>query len=77
MVEAGVDHLLFCGANRLGAVVQWLTQRSVTSEAIGVLTPGLPDALFEEPFRAGQTAVMQAQRRDAGRACRVQTGEWC
>lgn len=46
MAEVGVDHLIFCGANRFGAVVQWLTQWPVTNEAIGVFTPGLPDAMF-------------------------------
>jgi Xaa-Pro aminopeptidase len=46
MVETGVDHLVFCGANRFGSAVQWLTQWPVTTEAVGVLTPGRPDALF-------------------------------
>jgi Xaa-Pro aminopeptidase len=46
MAETGVDHLVFCGANRFGAVVQWLTQWPVTNEAIGVFTPNLADALF-------------------------------
>jgi Xaa-Pro dipeptidase len=44
--EAGCDHLIFCGANRAGSVVQWLTQWPVTAEAVGVLTPGERDALF-------------------------------
>ena len=46
MAEAGVDHLVFCGLNRAGSVVQWLTQWPVTAEAVGVFTPGAPDALF-------------------------------
>lgn len=46
MADAGVEHLLYCGANRFGAAVQWLTQWPVTNEAIGVFTPGLTDALF-------------------------------
>jgi Xaa-Pro dipeptidase len=46
LVEAGCDHLVFCGANRAGSAVQWLTQWPVTVEAIGVLTPGERDALF-------------------------------
>ena len=46
MAAAGCDHLVFCGANRAGSVVQWLTQWPVTAEAVGVLTPGLPDAMF-------------------------------
>ena len=46
LAESRVDHLVFCGANRFGSAVQWLTQWPVTTEAIGVLTPGLADALF-------------------------------
>ncbi|HEY6024501.1 MAG TPA: hypothetical protein VIV34_10030, partial [Pseudolabrys sp.] len=46
MVEAECDHLVFCGANRFGSAVQWLTQWPVTAEAVGVLTPGERDALF-------------------------------
>jgi Xaa-Pro dipeptidase len=44
--EADLDHLVFCGANRFGSSVQWLTGWPVTTEAVGVLTPGEPDALF-------------------------------
>ncbi len=40
------DHLVFCGANRVGSAVQWLTQWPVTAEAVGVMTPGERDALF-------------------------------
>ena len=40
------DHLVFCGANRFGSAVQWLTQWPVTAEAVGVFTPGERDALF-------------------------------
>src|SRR5262249_62218931 len=29
--QAECDHLLFCGANRFGSVVQWLTQWPVTA----------------------------------------------
>jgi len=46
MAEAGADHLVFCGYNRAGSAVQWLTQWPVTTEALGVFSPGLPDALF-------------------------------
>jgi Xaa-Pro dipeptidase len=46
LAQAGLDHLVFCGAARFGSVVQWLTQWPVTAEAVGVLTPGLPDVLF-------------------------------
>ena len=44
--EAGCEHLVFCGANRFGSAVQWLTGWPVTAEAVGVLTPGQRDALF-------------------------------
>ena len=44
--EAGCGHLIFCGANRFGSGVQWLTQWPVTAEAVGVLSPDRPDALF-------------------------------
>jgi Xaa-Pro aminopeptidase len=44
--QAGADHLVFCGANRFGSAVQWLTQWPVTAEAVGVFTPGKRDAMF-------------------------------
>ena len=44
--EAGCEHLVFCGANRFGSAVQWLTGWPVTAEAVSVLTPGKRDALF-------------------------------
>jgi Xaa-Pro dipeptidase len=43
---AGLDHLVYCGANRFGSAVQWLTGWPVTAEAVGIFTPGAPDALF-------------------------------
>jgi Xaa-Pro aminopeptidase len=46
LAEASADHLVYCGANRSGSAVQWLTQWPVTAEAVGVLSPGLRDALF-------------------------------
>src|SRR5436190_9299237 len=46
LAEAECEHLVFCGANRFGSAVQWLTGWPVTAEAVGVLTPGRPDALF-------------------------------
>src|SRR3990172_999639 len=46
LAEHSCDHLVFCGANRFGSAVQWLTQWPVTAEAGGVLTPGERDALF-------------------------------
>jgi Xaa-Pro aminopeptidase len=46
LAEAGATHLVFCGYNRTGSAVQWLTQWPVTAEAIGVFSPGERDALF-------------------------------
>lgn len=46
LAEAGAEHLVFCGYNRAGSAVQWLTQWPVTTEAVGVFSPGEPDALF-------------------------------
>jgi Xaa-Pro aminopeptidase len=46
LAEAGLDHLVFCGYHRAGSVVQWLTQWPITVEAVGVFSPGKPDALF-------------------------------
>src|SRR5262252_9655483 len=46
LAEFGLDHLVYCGANRFGSAVQWLTGWPVTAEAVGVLMPGKPDALF-------------------------------
>jgi Xaa-Pro aminopeptidase len=50
LLEAGLDHLVFCGANRFGSAVQWLTGWPVTAEAVGVFTPGRPDAMFVQHF---------------------------
>ncbi len=50
LAGAGADHLVFCGANRFGSSVQWLTQWPVTTEAVGILSPGKRDALFIQYF---------------------------
>jgi len=44
--EFELDHLVYCGANRFGSAVQWLTGWPVTAEAVGVLTPNVADAMF-------------------------------
>ena len=46
LAELELDHLVYCGANRFGSAVQWLTGWPVTAEAVGVLTARIPDALF-------------------------------
>ena len=60
--EAGLDHLVFCGANRFGSAVQWLTGWPVTAEAVGVLTPGEPDALFVQHVNHVPLAQKIAER---------------
>jgi Xaa-Pro dipeptidase len=46
LADEGLDHLIYYGANRFGSAVQWLTGWPVTTEAVGVFSPGLPDAMF-------------------------------
>jgi Xaa-Pro aminopeptidase len=55
---------VFCGANRAGSSVQWLTQWPVTAEAIGVLTPGKPDALFVQYVNHAPLARRLANRAE-------------
>lgn len=64
MAEADCDHLLFCGANRFGSIVQWLTQWPVTAEAVGVFTPGERDALFLQYVNHPTQARMIADKAD-------------
>ena len=58
------DHLVFCGANRFGSVVQWLTQWPVTAEAVGVLAPGQRDALFVQYVNHAPQAQILADKAD-------------
>src|SRR5215831_3029125 len=62
--RAECDHLVFCGANRFGSVVQWLTQWPVTAEAVGVLTPGKRDALFVQYVNHAPQASLVADKAD-------------
>jgi Xaa-Pro aminopeptidase len=64
LAEASCDHLVFCGANRAGSSVQWLTQWPVTAEAVGVLTPGEPDALFVQYVNHAPLARHLADRAE-------------
>src|SRR5208282_1142162 len=59
---AGCDHLVFCGANRFGSAVQWLTGWPVTTEAVGVLTPGEADAMFVQHVNHAPLAQKLAAR---------------
>ncbi len=60
--EAGADHLIFCGANRFGSAVQWLTGWPVTTEAVGVFTPGEADAMFVQHVNHAPLAGKIASR---------------
>src|SRR5579862_3299602 len=60
--EVGCDHLVFCGANRFGSSVQWLTGWPVTTEAVGVLTPGEADAMFVQHVNHAPLAQKMAAR---------------
>ena len=64
LIEAECDHLVFCGANRFGSAVQWLTQWPVTAEAVGVLTPGERDALFVQYVNHAPQAKLLADKAD-------------
>jgi len=64
LAQAQCDHLLFCGANRFGSAVQWLTQWPVTAEAVGVLTPGMRDALFVQYVNHAPQASLVADKAD-------------
>src|SRR5262249_16716267 len=59
-----VDHLVYCGFNRTGSAVQWLTQWPVTAEAVGVFSPGKPDALFVQYFNHLPLAQQLAERAE-------------
>jgi Xaa-Pro aminopeptidase len=63
---AGVscDHLVFCGANRFGSAIQWLSQWPVTAEAVGVFTPGERDALFVQYVNHAVLASIIARDAD-------------
>ena len=64
LTQAPCDHLIFCGANRFGSAVQWLTQWPVTAEAVGVFTPGKRDALFVQHVNHAPQAALLADKAD-------------
>jgi Xaa-Pro aminopeptidase len=64
LARADCDHLLFCGANSFGSVVQWLTQWPVTAEAVGVFTPRERDALFVQYVNHAPQARILADKAD-------------
>jgi Xaa-Pro dipeptidase len=64
LTDAECDHLVFCGANRFGSVVQWLTQWPVTAEAVGIFTPNERDALFVQYVNHAPQARILADKAD-------------
>ena len=64
LAQAECDHLVFCGANRAGSAVQWLTQWPVTAEAVGVFTPEMRDALFVQYVNHAPQASLVADKAD-------------
>jgi Xaa-Pro dipeptidase len=64
MAEQRLDHLVYYGFNRTGSAVQWLTQWPVTTEAVGVFSPGKTDALFVQYFNHVPLAQQLAERAE-------------
>jgi len=62
--EGECDHLVFCGANRTGSIVQYLTRWPVTAEAVGVYTPSMRDALFVQWINHEPQAAIIAEDAD-------------
>src|SRR5215470_15444109 len=58
-----IDHLVYCGFNRTGSAVQWLTQWPITAEAVGVFSPGKPDALFVQLFQSRPAGAAAGRAR--------------
>ncbi len=69
--ENQCDHLIYCGANRFGSAVQWLTGWPVTAEAVGIFTPGRRDALFVQYHNHVPQAsrLAEAEVRWGGQSC--------
>ena len=62
--ERHCDHLIFCGASRMGSVVQWLTHWPVTADAVGVFTPGERSAMFVQYVNHAELASIIAKDTD-------------
>jgi Xaa-Pro aminopeptidase len=65
MAQHDVTHLLSYGAGGRGSSVPWLTDWSVTTEVIGITTPGDRDALYIQYFNHVPFAQRQIGRADA------------
>lgn len=64
LTKVNCDHLVFLGANRFGSSVPYLTQWPVTTEAVGVFTPGKRDALYIHYFNHLPLARRLADQAD-------------
>src|SRR5690349_24827591 len=62
--EAQCDHVVFCGAQRFGSIVQYLTRWPITAEAVGVFTPGKRDAVFGQWLNHQPQASIIAEDAD-------------
>ncbi len=70
--EHDCAHLIFCGVNRFGSAVPWLTQWPVTAEAVGVFSPNQRDALFVQYVNHAPQARILADKADVawgGESC--------
>src|SRR6185312_12681722 len=74
LAEGGCEHLVFCGANRFGSAVQWLTGWPVTAEAVGVLSPEKRDALFVQYHNHVPQARRLARNADVAWGGQSSTG---
>ena len=64
MEEAGVDHLLMCGEQRVGTGVAWLTGWPATTEAYVIVAPGEPQVMFMEWYNHWPLAKKLARNTD-------------
>lgn len=72
LARAECNYLVFCGANRFGSAVQWLTQWPVTAEAVGVMSPRERDALFVQYVNHAPQARLLADKAEVawgGESC--------
>ncbi len=61
MEEAGVDHLLVCGEQRVGTGVGWLTGWPTTTEAYVIVAPREPQLMFMEWYNHWPLARLLAR----------------
>lgn len=62
--DAGCDHLVYCGMNRFGSAVQWLSGWPVTAKAVAVFSPGGRDAIFVQYVNHAVLASIMAETAD-------------